>query len=89
MRNPENEKKFKENTVRVILNVPNDLDEQIKDLAIKRGIPKSSMIIYSISWFLDYNKSLDMIPKMLEAFKNIPDDLDNTSENLKDSKCKE
>lgn len=89
MRNPENEKKFKENTVRVILNVPNDLDLQFKELAIKRGIPKSSMIIYSMSWFLDYNKSLDLMPKMIEALKNIPDDLENISENLKVEKCKD
>ena len=40
MKNPENEKKMKDNTTRVILNVPNELDEQFKDLAIKRGITK-------------------------------------------------
>lgn len=79
MRNPENEKKLKENTVRVILNVPNDLDLQFKELAVKRGIPKSSMIIYSMSWFLDYNKSLDLMPKMLEVMKNFPDDFNKNS----------
>lgn len=71
MKNPENEKKMKENTTRVILNVPNELDEQFKDLAIKRGITKSSMIIYSMSWFLDYNKSLDLMPKLIDTLKNV------------------
>lgn len=69
MKNPENEKKMKENTTRVILNVPNELDEQFKDLAVKRGITKSSMIIYAMSWFLDYNRSLDIFPKLIDVIK--------------------
>lgn len=72
MKNFENEKKMKENTTRVILNVPNYLDERFKDLAAKRGITKSSMIIYSMSWFLDYNRSLDIMPKLLDAMKSNP-----------------
>lgn len=74
-KNKENEKIMKENTTKVILNVPNDLAKKFKDLAIKRGIPRSSMIIYAMSWYLDYNTSLDLMPKMIEALKNIPDDL--------------
>lgn len=74
-KNKENEKIMKENTTKVILNVPNDLAEKFKDLAIKRGIPRSSMIIYAMSWYLDYNTSLDLMPRMIEALKNIPDDL--------------
>lgn len=74
MKNVENEKKLKENTTRVILNVPNDIDLQFRDLAVKRGITKSSMILYAMSWFLDYNKSLDLMPKMLEIMKNSSED---------------
>ena len=69
-KNKENEKIMKENTTKVILNIPNDLAEKFKDLAIKRGIPRSSMIIYAMSWYLDYNKSLDLMPKMIEALKS-------------------
>lgn len=83
MKNLENEKKMKENTTRVILNVPNEIDEQFRDLSVKRGIPKSSMIIYAMSWYLDYNKSLDLMPKMIEALKNIPDDLKIDNEDNK------
>lgn len=75
MKKPENEKKMKDNTTRVILNVPNELDIQFKDMAVKRGIAKSSMIIYAMSWFLDYNKSLDLMPKLIETLKNV----DNSS----------
>lgn len=75
MKNPENEKKMKENTTRVILNVPNELDEQFKDLSVKRGITKSSMIIYAMSWFLDYNRSLDIMPKLIDVIKTNPQDL--------------
>lgn len=72
-KNKENEKLMKESTTKVILNVPNDIAEEFKNLAIKRGIPRSSMIIYAMSWYLDYNKSLDLMPKMIEALKSAED----------------
>lgn len=72
-KNKENEKLMRENTTKVILNVPNDIAEEFKNLAIKRGIPRSSMIIYAMSWYLDYNKSLDLMPKMIEALKSDED----------------
>jgi hypothetical protein len=28
------------------------------------------MIIYAMSWYLDYNKSLDLMPKMIEVLKS-------------------
>ena len=83
MKNPENEKKMKENTTRVILNVPNELDEQFKDLATKRGITKSSMIIYAMSWFLDYNRSLDIMPKLIDVIKANSQDLNTNFEEKK------
>lgn len=72
-RNKDNEKLMRENMTKVILNVPNDIAEEFKNLAIKRGIPRSSMIIYAMSWYLDYNKSLDLMPKMIEALKSAED----------------
>lgn len=68
--NKENQKTMRENTTKVILNVPNEIAEEFKELAIKRGIPRSSMIIYAMSWYLDYNKSLDLMPKLLDSLKN-------------------
>ena len=72
-KNKENEKIMKENTTKVILNVPNDIADKFKELSIKRGIPRSSMIIYAMSWYLDYNKSLDLMPKMIDALKSAED----------------
>ena len=66
----ETKKSIKENTTKVIMNVPNELDEAYKILARRRGITKTSMIMYAMSWFLDYNKSLDLIPKMLQTLNN-------------------
>lgn len=63
----ETKKNIKENTTKVILNVPNNLNEAYKIMALRRGITKTSMIIYAMSWFLDYNKSIDLIPKMLQS----------------------
>jgi metal-responsive CopG/Arc/MetJ family transcriptional regulator len=71
--NKENQKTMRENTTKVILNVPNEIAEEFKELAIKRGIPRSSMIIYAMSWYLDYNKSLDLMPKMIESLKSAED----------------
>ena len=72
MKNPEREKIKKENTNRVILNVPKEIDEKFQELAIKRGLAKSHMILFAMSWYLDYNNSLDLMPKMIDALKNIP-----------------
>ena len=58
----------KADTVRVILNVPEEIDSAILTLAKKRGMPKSSMIIFAVSWYLDYNKSLDVLPKFLDVY---------------------
>ena len=70
MRSEESKKNIKLNTTRVILNIPNSLNESYKILASRRGISKTSMIIYAMSWFLDYSKSIDIIPKMLQTLNN-------------------
>lgn len=69
MKNKENEKIMKQNTCRTIVNIPNDLDQSFREMAIKRGISKSAMIVFAMSWYLDYNKSLDLMPKMIEVLK--------------------
>lgn len=73
MKNKENEKIMKQNTCRTIVNVPNDLDQAFREMAVKRGQSKSSMIVFAMSWYLDYNKSLDLMPKMIEALKSAED----------------
>lgn len=73
MKNKENEKIMKQNTCRTIVNIPNDLDQEFREMAVKRGISKSAMIVFAMSWYLDYNKSLDLIPKMIEALKSAED----------------
>lgn len=70
MKNKENEKIMKQNTCRTIVNIPNDLDQAFREMAVKRGISKSAMIVFAMSWYLDYNKSLDLMPKMIEALKS-------------------
>ena len=73
MKNKENEKIMKQNTCRTIVNIPNDLDQAFREMAVKRGISKSAMIVFAMSWYLDYNKSLDLMPKMFEALKSAED----------------
>ncbi len=70
MKNKENEKIMKQNTCRTIVNIPIELDQAFREMAVKRGIAKSQMIVFAMSWYLDYNKSLDLMPKMIEALKN-------------------
>ena len=71
MNSENNKSKMKENTTRVILNLPNEIDKEYKELSSKRGITKSSMIIYSMSWFLDYCKTMDLMPKIIETLKSV------------------
>lgn len=73
MKNKENEKIMKQNTCRTIVNIPNNLDQAFREMAVKRGISKSAMIVFAMSWYLDYNKSLDLMPKMIEALKSAED----------------
>ena len=73
MKKKENEKIMKQNTCRTIVNIPNDLDQAFREMAVKRGISKSAMIVFAMSWYLDYNKSLDLMPKMIEALKSAED----------------
>ena len=73
MKNKENEKIMKQNTCRTIVNTPNDLDQAFREMAVKRGISKSAMIVCAMSWYLDYNKSLDLMPKMIEVLKSAED----------------
>lgn len=65
-------KEFKksDNSVRVILNVPTEIDKKFRELSSKRGIPKSSMIIFAMSWYLDYQKSLEFMPEMLKLLNS-------------------
>lgn len=73
MKNKDNEKIMKQNSCRTIINIPVDLDNKFRDMALKRGISKSSMIVFAMSWYLDYNKSLDLMPKMIEVLKSAED----------------
>ena len=73
MKNKENEKIKKENTCRTVVNVPIDMDNKFRELAVKRGIAKSQMILFAMGWYLDYSNSLDLLPKMIEVLKNSDD----------------
>ena len=73
MKNKENEKIKKENTCRTIVNVPIDMDNKFRELAVKRGIAKSQMILFAMGWYLDYSNSMDLMPKMLEALRGVED----------------
>ena len=86
MINKEHKKIKKENTCRTIVNVPIDLDEKFRDLAVKRGIAKSQMILFAMSWYLDYSNSMDLMPKMLEVLKNI-DDGSKSKKSKNSDKC--
>lgn len=86
MLNKEHQKIKKDNTRRVILNVPLELDDTFKELSLKRGIAKSQMILYAMSWFSDYKQSLDLMPILIKSLKNTEDTL--KSKKIKNSdKC--
>ena len=57
----------------ILVSFPTETIEKISLLAKENGMNRSAMINYAIKWYLDYNKSLDLMPKMLEALKNAED----------------
>ena len=69
MKNKQHEKLKKDNTCRTVVNIPLDMDEKFRDLAIKRGIAKSQMILFAMGWYLDYSNSMELMPKIIEALK--------------------
>ena len=58
---------------RVVVNVPDKVNEKFKEMAKDKGMAKSQMIIYALNWYLDYSQSLDLMPKMIEALKTSDD----------------
>ena len=46
------------------------MDNKFRELAVKRGIAKSQMILFAMGWYLDYTNTLDLVPKMIETLKN-------------------
>ena len=81
MKNKDNEKTMKANTCRTIVNVPLDMDEKFRDLAVKRGIAKSQMILFAMGWYLDYSNSMDLMPKIIDTLKKA-NDLESESKNI-------
>lgn len=81
MVNKEHQKIKKDNTCRTIVNVPLDMDNKFRELALKRGIAKSQMILFAMGWYLDYSNSIDLMPKILEAMKNSEDTLKSKNSN--------
>ena len=67
MKNKENEKIMKQNTCRTIVNIHNDLDQAFREMAVKRGISKSAMIVFAMSWYLYYNQTTSFANKMLNV----------------------
>lgn len=76
MKSEKTKQNIKNNTTRIVLNVPNELNNSYELMASKRGITKTSMVVYAMSWFLDYNKSIELVPKLMMSFRS------DESENL-------
>ena len=82
MKNKENEKTMKENTCRTVVNIPLEIDKEFRSLAIKRGISKSQMILFAMSWYLEYNQTTFFANKIVnvlnpETIANILKEQDN------------
>lgn len=49
--------------------LPEDIYQRLLKEAEKKGLKKSVMAIYAISFYLDYAESLSLMPSMLEELK--------------------
>lgn len=70
MKNPKRDENISKNCCRTVINIPNEMDQYFRELATKRGISKTHMVLYAMSWFKDYNESMDLMPKMIDVLKN-------------------
>ena len=52
--------------IRVVLNIPKELDDYVREEAKRRGIAKTHMIIFALSWYRDYNRSMDLMPQLID-----------------------
>lgn len=59
-------KKNTSEKVRVTLNIPKEVDDYVREEASRRGIAKTHMIIFALSWYRDYNRSMDLMPKLID-----------------------
>lgn len=59
-------KKNFDEKVRITLNVPKEIDDYIREEAHRRGIAKTHMIVFALSWYRDYNRSMDLMPKLID-----------------------
>ena len=59
-------KKNFDKKVRITLNVPKEIDDYIREEAHRRGIAKTHMIVFALSWYRDYNRSMDLMPKLID-----------------------
>lgn len=66
-------KKKNNGITKILVSFPTETIEKISLLAKENGMNRSAMINYAIKWYLDYNKSLDLMPKMIDALKNAED----------------
>lgn len=55
-----------ESKVKITLNLPKEIDTYVRQEAARRGIAKTHMIIFALSWYRDYNRTLDLMPKLID-----------------------
>lgn len=68
-----NNTKSNNEITKILVSFPNETVEKISLLAKENGMSRSAMINYALKWYLDYKDSMDLMPRMLEALKNVED----------------
>lgn len=58
----------------IALNVPNDLFNEFTKLSKDYGIPRTHFIILSMRNYLDYQKTIDCLPSLVDELKSINND---------------
>ena len=66
-----NSEKTDNRITKILVSFPNETIEKISLLAKENGMSRSAMINYALKWYLDYKNSMDLMPKMLEALRNV------------------
>lgn len=64
----ENSKSNKKIT-QVLLNVPTELNEKYKLLAVQQGVAKSYLFMTALNFYLDYKDIIKSMPKLINAIE--------------------
>lgn len=71
------ENKNRRNIKKLIINIPEELNEKIVDIASLKGLTKTQMVLFAINKYIDERETTEYLPKMIDILYKYQDKLIN------------